>query len=310
MAIAFEQYWKDKGEWDKSHKKVMCTIVPTDNPSFNRNALIQNINDIPNMTDAQLRNFIDNHFTSILNNVFSGNMINEHVNSFKDPRFLDAFADVLQLQKFYERDVVIKINNICYDYLSLNDPITKNPDVVNKMIRISNIINRINLPRLLGLGLNNTLASILLIARNSSFSIDICIRRVNFIIITQPKVLMSEEMIREIFYVLYQDNEEWVRIFQYFMLDVIPEYNENDLSSWVTEEIEEVNSTINLAILDILNNLQSRIIRGALINYAESYNMINNTKPIRFSMQRLSDDYNRVVDIVNYLYNQENIYVP
>lgn len=308
--MAFEQYWAEKKAYDETHPKEMVKIIPMNSPVFNRSVLLQNISDIPNMTDAQLRNFIDHHFVSILNSVFSGNNINEHVKCFTDVRFLDAFIDVLQTAKFYENDVVVKINNICYDYISLNDPAHKDQNVVNRMLKMSSLINRALLPRLLGLGLSNNLALILLIARYSSFNIDICIRRVNFIIITQPKILMTQEMITEIFRILYSEPNIWTRIFQYFMLDVIPEYNENDPNNWVTEEIEEVNSTINLAVLDILNTEPTVIIRSALINYAEAYNMINKGKPYRFSLQTLSDDYDRINTVVYNMMYQENIVAP
>lgn len=308
--MAFEQYWVEKQAYDTTHKKEMVKVVPVNSPAFNKSVLLQSISDIPSMTDAQLRNFIDHHFISILNSVFSGNAINEHVKCFTDLRFLDAFIDVLQTAKFYENDVVVKINNICYDYISLNDPAKKDNNVVNRMLKISTLINRASLPRLLGLGLRNDLASILLIARHSSFNIDICVRRVNFIIITQPKVLMTQEMITEIFRILYSETSIWARIFQYFMLDVIPEYNENDMNSWVTEEIEEINSVINLVVLDILNTEPTVTIRAALINYAEAYNMINKGKPYRFSLQRLSDDYDRINAVVYHLMYQESIVVP
>lgn len=307
--MAFEQYWAEKQAYDATHMKEMVKIVPTNSPALNKSVLLQNISDIPNMTDTQLRNFIDHHFLSILNSVFSGNNINEHVKCFTDIRFLDAFIDVLQATKFFDNDVVVKINNICYDYISLNDPAKKDQNVVNRMLRISSLINKMSLPRLLGLGLNNNLALILLIARYSSFNIDICVRRVNFIIITQPKILMTQEMITEIFRILYPEANIWARIFQYFMLDVIPEYNESE-PSWVTEEIEEVNSVINLAVLDILNTEPTVTIRAALINYAEAYNMINKGKPYRFSLQRLSDDYDRINTIVSHLMYQESIVVP
>jgi hypothetical protein len=308
--VALEKYWEEKQAYDSNHKVNMVRIVTANSPTLNKSVLLQNISDIPNMTDAQLRNFIDHHFLSILNSVFSGSNINEHVKCFTDVRFLDAFIDVLQTVKFYDNDVVVKINNICYDYISLNDPANKNPAVVDRMLRIGTIINRTLLPRMLGLGLSNNLACILLIARHSSFNLDICVRRVNFIIITQPKVLMTQEMITEIFRIIYSDIGIWARVFQYFMLDVIPEYNENEPNSWVTEEIEEINSIINLAVLDILNTETTATIRAAIINYAEAYNILNKGKPYRFSLQTLSDDYDRINTVVYHLMYQESIIAP
>ena len=306
--MMFDKYYAEQQEHVKNHKVEMVKVMPYRSPTFNSAVLLQNINDIPKMSDAEIRSFIDRHFDSILNAVFQGDR--EHVNCFRDIRFLDALTDVLIVKKFYENDVVVKLNNICYDYISLNNSM-KDPNVVNKMIRISTIINKIDLPRLLGLGLNPNLASMLLISRYSTFDINVAIRRVNFIIVTQPTNVMTHDVIVEIFNTIYKEPEIWSRIFQYFMFDVIPEYNENDPNAaWVTADIEENNSEINLAILDILNKEPMKVIRGALLNYSESYSMLNYKKPIRFSLRKLSGDFDRIVDVANNMAIYEGICVP
>jgi hypothetical protein len=310
--MAFEDIYKEMNILNQNNKGEMVKVIPkiSQSPLFNNNILLKTIRDIPNMTDGELRNFISNNFLNILNNVFYGEKAQEYIQYFTDIKFLDAFIDVLQTNQFYDNDIIVRINNICYDYLTLKTEM-KNSEVINRMIRISNIINRINIPRLLGLGLRNDLVSFILIARYSSFKMNICIKRVNFIIITQPKTLMTTEMILEIFRIIYPTPEIWERIFQYFMVDVIPEYNENDVNAlWVTESVEEINSRINLAILEILNEQPHHIIRGALINYAEAYRIININKPIRFTMQKLSDDYDRINSIIQILNYDENILVP
>lgn len=309
--MAFEQFYQELQKQAADNPPQQNVVVePAQSPIFNRNVLMQNIYDIPNMGDAELRNFINRHFISIFNNIFNAdmNIASDHIRCFTDVRFLDALIDVLQINTFYDNDIVIKCNNVCYDYLSLNS--SRDPEVTTRMIKIGNIINRNNLPRLLGLGLRHDLATMINISRYSSFDLSICIRRVNHILITQPKAVMSFEMITEIFKIIYGERNIWVRAFQYFMLDVIPEYNEYDINArWVTEEVEEINSTINIVILDLLNYEPYEVIRGALINYAEFYNMMKYNSPIRFTMQRLSDDYSRINDVVNAL-REERIIVP
>ena len=308
MAMAFENYWNETKQWEENNKHEMFKIIPINTPTFNENLLLKNINDIPNMDDIELRKFIEYHFNDILNKVSSSNQ--QHINCFLDIRFLDGFIDVLCKRKYFQLNEVVKINNICYDYLSLKNSMYKNMEITNRMIRISNIINSKQLPRLLGLGISNTLASVLLIARYSSFSIDICVRRVDFIIITQPKLLMTQEMITEILRILYEGNDIWVKVFQYFMLDVIPEYNEyEESSSWVTEEMEEINSVLNLSVLTIIDNMPSRNITSIFVNYAEAYSLLNSNKPYRFSLKSLNNEFSRMNNIINYLRTQ-NIYVP
>lgn len=310
--MAFEQFYQELNNRRINNSPVeMAKIIPIQNPTFNNKALLQSIRDVPNMSDSELRNFINSHFTSILNNIFDIDKIkaSDHIRCFTDIRFLDAFIDVLQLNAFYETDIVIKCNNVCYDYLSLNTQ--KDPEVVSRMIKIGNIVNKVNLPRLLGLGLRPDVASLINISRYSSLNLDVCVKRVNHILITQPKAVMNFEMITEIFKIIYSERNIWMRVFQYFMFDVIPEYNEYDINArWVTEEVEEINSIINIVILDILNYESFEVIRGALINYASVYNMMKYNKPIRFTMKRLSDDYSRINDMVRILKDEENIVVP
>lgn len=306
----FSNFVKELNESAENNRPVEMVSINTSSPVFNTSALFKTINDIPNMTNDEIRIFVLNNFISIIQNVFNSDEdTKKYIKCFTNVSFLDAFIEAASNQRYFTNDIIIRINNICYDYISLKSE--KDMAVLNRMINIGNIINRANLPRLLGLGLNPDLASILLIARFSSFELDIVIRRVNLIIITQPKTLMNYDMIMQIFKILYGDYKLWGVIFQYFMFDTIPEYNENNINSlWVSEEVEEINSIINLVILQILNETPTPVITQALINYAEYYAMTGRIKPIRFSMRRLSGDYGRIISVIEYLQWAENVYVP
>ena len=306
----FSNFVKELNESAENNRPVEMVSINTSSPVFNTSALFKTINDIPNMTNDEIRIFVLNNFISIIQNVFNSDEdTKKYIKCFTNVSFLDAFIEAASNQRYFTNDIIIRINNICYDYISLKSE--KDMAVLNRMINIGNIINRANLPRLLGLGLNPDLASILLIARFSSFELDIVIRRVNLIIITQPKTLMNCDMIMQIFKILYGDYKLWGVIFQYFMFDTIPEYNENNINSlWVSEEVEEINSIINLVILQILNETPTPVITQALINYAEYYAMTGRIKPIRFSMRRLSGDYGRIISVIEYLQWAENVYVP
>ena len=306
----FEKYWAEKELYDKNNKVEMVKIIPQNSPMFNRSVFMQTIDNIPQMSDVELRKFINQYFGSILNNTFFGRDNNKYIACFADARFLDAFIDVIVTMQYFEKDIIVKCNTICYHYLTLPEH-AKDPKIIGRMLRMSSIINRTGLPRLLGLGLSDNLASMILIARYSDLDLNICVKRVDFIIITQPKELMTQKMITEIFKNLFDVMTDFNRIFPYFMLDIVPDYNENDESTWwFTDEIDEVNSTMNLAVLDILDNLPTPIIRSTLINYAEGYRIVNSNRMVRFSMQRLSDDYYRINNVIYNLCVNENIYVP
>lgn len=308
----FDNFYKECREYNDAHQVEMVKLsAPVDSPTFNKSALLQTLDDIPSMSFDELRNFVARNFNRILDNVFSGNDINEHVMCFTNVNFLDAFIVVLQQNtRFeFEANIIIKCNNISYDYISFKD--TKDPAVVSRMIAIGNIINRRTVPRLLGLGLNPDLASILAIARYSSFNLELCVKRIDDILLRQPKALMSQEMITEIFRILYAGRDIWVHVFQYFMMDVIPEYDEsNPAVAWVTEDVEEINSIMNLAMLDIINTEPTGVINDVIIEYGGSYYMTNNGKPVRFSLHTISDDYSRIRDAVIYLTRNEDIAVP
>lgn len=316
--MAFEKYWEEKNAYDSGNKVEMVKIVPANSPSFNRSILLGSIYDMNNMNDTELRMFVQNSFRSILNNIFFGSKESaDYINCFTNVRFLDAFIDVVQRfihqGGYLDRDNIVKINNICYDYITFNSA-SRNQAVVNRMFMLANIINAPYIPRLLGLGLNNNITNLLLIARWSNLDPRVCVRRVNFIIIQQPKELMTQEIIAQIFKILYEldrDQRNYIKIFPHIMMDVLGDYDEADPSThWITDEIQEVDSTISLAALDILNEFTDINIRHTLINYTESYKVVHSNKPIRFSMRRLSDDHERINTVIYNLKEYECIIVP
>jgi hypothetical protein len=183
--------------------------------------------------------------------------------------------------------------------------------VENNLIRIALYVNRSITPRLLGLGLSNNLAAMIVIARYSDLNISICVKRVNFIIITQPQELMTDNMIESVFRILYNIEMEYDKVFSCIMLDVVPDYYESDPSThWVTDEIQNVDSALSLSSLNILENMSFSNIRMVVLNYSEGYNLVHSNKPTRFSLRKLSDDYSRINTVVDRLINDEGIYVP
>lgn len=308
MSDVFERFWEEKRQHDAEHPIQVARVRVDENPNFNLAILKQNIDHVDDMTDTELRTFIQRCFKSIMINLF-GNEMPKYIHYFQDVRFLDAFIDVIKSMDFIDKDDTVRCNTMAYHYITLPKE-KQDYRVMNRMMELSNIINRYNLPRLLGLGLSSNLASILLIARYSDIDLNICVKRVNFIIITQPKELMSERMIEEIFKILYNVMDDMVRIFPCIMMDVLPEYDENNPNTFcVTEDIQEVNSTLNLALLNIIDNLPSQTIRAILLNYSEAISMIYKDAPVRFSLRNLSEDYYRINNIINEMAYNEQIYV-
>ena len=309
--MAFEKFYQESNE--RSKKVEMVKIVPINNPLVNQTILLKSIYDIPQMNDTQLRNFVDTYYESIINAVYDGSnkyAALDNLSCFINTRFLDALIDVLP-KKQLGRDMIIKCNQICYDYISYPGHVQ---NITSRMVRLGNIINSRELPRLLGLGIRHDVASYILMARYSSFDLSRCVKNVNYVIISRPKEEMTYQTILEIFRILYNDmidRDIWPRIFQYFMLDVIPERNEQDPNThWITSDVEEINSTINLVILEILNEIPSEKIRSALLNYSSLYYMLNKGMSVRFTMQRLSNDFSNINRVIAIMRDEEYISIP
>lgn len=304
-----QQLEQEVYDYNAQQPKIeMVKIVPAESPVFNHLVFMNNVNQIPEMSDADLAKFVDTNFSALLRNVFVGDLNDraQHVKLFQDVRFLDIFIQIMVQKRFFDKNEIVNMNTICYHYLTLPDN-QKDPQVLDRIQQISKIINRVGLPRLLGLGLSDNLANMLLIARYSDMDLNTVIKRIDFIIITQPPQIMSQRMITDIMRILFDVFVDWIRIFPYYMMDVLPDRN-SQYGHWVTDDIEEVDSTLSLSMLEILDNLPSNTIRTVLLNYAETMSIIN--KPVKFSMKRLSDDYYRINDMVNQLQYREQIYVP
>ena len=308
MPDVFNKFWDETKKHDADHPVLVAKVRVDESPNFNLSILKQNIDNVDSMSDVELRNFIKRCFKSIMVNLF-GKEMPKYIHYFQDVRFLDAFIDVLKSMDFIEKDDIVRLNTMCYHYITIPKD-KQNYRVVSRMMEVSNIINRHNLPRLLGLGLSSNLASILLIARYSDIDLNVCVKRVNFIIITQPKELMSERMIEEILKILYNVLDDMVRIFPPIMMDILPDYDENNPNTlWISEDIQEVNSTLNLALLNILDNLPTQTIRSVLLNYTEAMNMVYKNYQVRFSLRCLSEDYYRTNNVINEMALNEGIYV-
>ena len=321
----FQDYWKEKIEYDTNKSNNMIEMVsPSNSPLFNNSILFKNIEDRNSMTDVELRIFIENSFLSIINNIFNHNQNTyvKYVKAFEDPRFLNAFIDVLQNMKYFETDVIIKCNLLAYHYIT-SDERFKNKEITKLMIRMSSIVNYNNSIKLKKFNLPENLENILLLARYSDFNISISIKRVNLLMITSPILYdmldineyeasdYSVNFLANLLFELYP-SDQWIYVLPYFMVDVLPDYDEkNPHTRWITPEVESMSSALNLAVLKILNEKidDSMMLERLLYSYAEGYNILNYRMPTRFSFQSISFEYERLSKVI-YNLKDQGIYVP
>ena len=95
MSDVFERFWEEKRQHDAEHPIQVARVRVDENPNFNLAILKQNIDHVDDMTDTELRTFIQRCFKSIMINLF-GNEMPKYIHYFQDVRFLDAFIDVIK----------------------------------------------------------------------------------------------------------------------------------------------------------------------------------------------------------------------
>ena len=163
MSDIYKDFWEEANKYDAEHPIQVIKVRVDENPNFNLEILKQNIDHVNDMSDSELRSFIKKCFKSIMRDLFGAEMP-KYIKYFQDIRFLNAFIDVVLSLEFIDKEDIIRINTMCYHYITLPKD-KQDYRVLDRMMQLSNIVNKLNIPRLLGLGLSSNLASILLIAR-------------------------------------------------------------------------------------------------------------------------------------------------
>ena len=296
----FDNYFNEaKQDYEKQKNQPKFHINIQEDPLFNKSVLVKNIKNVDSMSNDELYNFIKLNFNNILHSVFYEEDNIDYINQFQNIKFLDVFIRVLSEQVIYD-DLRIKCNTICYEYISMKE---KDITVGNKLMEMSDIVNAAYLPAVIGLGIPKNIAQVLVVSRFSNVNLNVVIKRLDFIIITQSRELMTYRMIKDLLLVLFRNPAiDFVRIFPYFMYDVLPSQG---TYPWITESAEEINSLLELAMLEIINDLDYNSIRNIILNYAEGDSIIGQYKPKRFSIDKLSDDYHRINDVIyNLKYNE------
>ena len=304
--MIFEKFYNEAEEYKQNNPIEMVKIEPIKNPMFNSSVLVEDIKNINRMSKEEILKYVKYHFNDILNNAIEKHSKYDII-AFMNIDLLNAILKLVETNQvtiqYYD---AIKFNNLIYEYISDN-AIDKNQNILDILFSISEIINRFWVPKLRGLGLSRTLANILAIARLSTIEMDVYVKKVDFIIANQPSSIMTIDMITKIFRILYNTefSSEFGRIFCYFMKDV---YYINDKDP-EAEEIKKVNNNMNYAALEILNELPEAILNGTLEDYANTFVLFSSIN-IRFSMQRLPEEFDRINKAIVNLRYALNCIVP
>lgn len=287
----FDQYMKDIA---KEPKRELVQIKLFDNPAYNTLVLEEKLRALDSLEDREVYSLLRDGYESILSTIFIDKN-KQYLDLFTNSRFVSILIQVMSSITNISHINRTYINKIVYDYIILQD---SDPYIKQLLYSLSKTVNKDILPRLLGLGLPEDIAIRLALSRFSSQKEIVNVKRVNFIIMTSPIEIMTEQMIVFIYEKLY---DRFTPLFIGTMIDNCRSDMEGDM--------DEIYSIISLAVLDILNVMPSNDIRKVLISYVGDFQALYSQNGYRFSLQCLSNDYARINAVVDAL-KYENIYVP
>ena len=252
------------------------------------------------LSDQDLYNLVSKTYPYLLDEMFiSGNM--ELINFlYTNPRFIMTLNNVLSrpdVKLTYLQTVYC--NKLAYDFFTARGE--KDNYIRALLVNLVKTVNRSVTPSLIGLGLNEETVSYLTNARYSSLKENIQVKRLNLEIMKRSSDVMTVQMIVDIYGKLF---DRITPLFDGIMYD----YWSND--QFVDQEVEDIYATINIAILEIVNNLPEDIMYHLLKNFYETYNLINNNKKVRFNIYSFcKEDYPRL-DYTLEMLKREGIILP
>ena len=252
------------------------------------------------LSDEELYHLVSNTYSYILDEIFISKNMDLIKFLYTNPRFLMTFNNVMSrpdVKLSYLQ--MVYCNKLAYDYFTAKGD--KDDYIKALLINLIKTVNRSVTPGLVGLGLGEELASYLTNARFSSLKEQIQVKRLNLVIINQSTDIMNLQMIINIYGKLF---DRITPLFDGIMYDYLT------VDQFASKEMEDVYATINVAILEIVNNLPEDIMYHLLKNFYESHQLINLNKKVRFNIYSFcKDDYPRL-DYTLQVLNSEGIVLP
>lgn len=269
---------------------------------FSKNMFISEENikdyfsDIDNMDDKSIYDLFIKYFNEILDSIFN----------LKDAYMLSLFVNSkfisIATKAAYSLTITDgqrkKCNKLAYDYLIKKQ--NRDAEISNLLMSFSKVINKDVTPRLCGLGLTSDLSSLIALSRFSSEKEILNTKRLNKILMRQPPKIMTEQMIVDIYCILYKSA---LSLFEGCMYDVYSNQNMNDNEN-------EIYGTITLAMLDIINELPKNLIKEVLIRFTDNNKILYQDNNLRFNIESFSpEDYPRLIEVIDQL-KSDDIFIP
>lgn len=263
------------------------TMVNTSFDSFNQNAFKQMVPNINTMDEHQIAIVVKNNIDEIVEDILCENIPYIHI--FSNPQFVNGFLRAVSSIPISYK-IRLACNKITYDYFTSDNA---NPDIKQRYINISRVVNRPEINKLVGLGIDENTASNFTFCRYSSTNERTNVKRLNFVICSKDPNVMTEQNIVWIYEKLF---DQVSNLFYGIMFEVYTPQQIEDFG----ESFMEIYGAISLAVLDIINNMTSDAMKRVLAGYYEEWEYMN--KPsVRFSLRSLSGDYSHITRVVEYL---------
>lgn len=296
--MMFDDY-KDKASQNQNDNPEEIRINYTKNVTIDLGKVKHILNNIQDIDQKEIYDILGRDYNLLLEAIFLEN--NQDVlDLFNEPKFLIPAIHVFNTLQLTP-DQQIYCNRLAYDYLTFNGE--KDEYVKSLLINLSKVVNKAIIPNLCALNLSEDIAILMAMARYSSLKEIINVKRLNVVIMNQPPELMTEQMIVNIYAILF---DRALYLFEGIMFDY---WNSDDIED---APKEEVYSTIDLAILDIIECLPPKDLRLLLLTYVQDCTIgFFSDERIRFNIKSVTkDDYPRVYNMVDYLERDENVKFP
>ena len=252
------------------------------------------------LSDQDAYNLIYKTYPYILDEMFISKNMDLIKFLYTNPRFVMNLGNVLsrpEIRLNYTQ--TIYCNKLAYDFFIARGD--KDEYIKTLLINLVKTVNRNVLPGLIGLGLSEELAAVLANARYSTLKDNVQVKRLNLEIMKMSSSVMSVQMIVDIYGKLF---DKITPLFTGIMYD---HWNPDQFK---TKDMEEIYGTINVALLEIVNNLPENMMYQLLKNFYESHQLIHLNEKVRFNIYSFcKEDYPRLYYTLQCL-NNEKIVLP
>lgn len=293
MPIPLEKFFEQTKNIQIKDPKMVDIEFSAFNASQFKNNIVNCIN---TMDDYNLCMFLKNNIEALCQDIMR-EQIAPYAGHFQNDKFVNALIKAISSIPI-NNDIVVACNRVIYDYFTLDNA---DKHIKQLYLTISKIVNKDLIASLMSIGLDEDTASNLAICRHSSMNEKTNVKRLNFTIYFKDSEMMTEQKIVWIYEKMFDRVSD---LFQAIMFEVYTPQQEEVFNRFFPENY----STVSLAILCILNNMTSLNIRRVLLGYYSEWEYKGKPR-VRFSMRALSNDYSRIINVVESL-AQEGTYIP